>query len=285
MPESVDPTAGGVEEYNSQKGGAPEALGGLYDANLSGPGAVQYPRPGERVSDAYVTHLSENRPKAVSGEQILQRLLMLSPAARRELQRKLIEAGNLPANYKVTGMVDAKFKSAMQEIFSEAASMNTEVRDANGNVIQKGYATWQDYLADKIRSVQAGESEGGKGGDGKGGRTTYTNVTRIDPTSAQASLRELIGRDPSQGELDKFMSAYNKAAAKSPSVTVQDVDADGNVTSTTSGGFDAETLARNVAQDTNPDYANYQAVATYFPVFQQLFGGADEIGNVVTDVS
>lgn len=103
-------------------------------------------------------------------------------------------------------------------------------------------------------------------------------VQHLDPTAARdalnAAFTSAVGRAPTEAELKQFAANYDAAARKNPLVTTAVRDASGATTTTTTGGVDAQPIAENLYIH-SPEYANYQAVSTYFPAIERALAGKD----------
>lgn len=103
-------------------------------------------------------------------------------------------------------------------------------------------------------------------------------IQHLDPEHARSALtsafKDAVGRAPSETELSKFVANYDSAAKSHPVITQSDRNAAGVITSRQSGGVDSEPIARSLYVN-NPEYANYQAVAKYFPAVESVLAGKD----------
>ena len=133
---------------------------------------------------------------------------------------------------------------------------------------------------------------------------TQTSVYDLSPEDARASLEDtmtkMLGRAPTEEEIHDFINAAQTAAKKDPTTATATFtpgdtglsgdsstqDTSGGVTTQTDAngttvidqhqGFSAQDvaqMAQNRAKNA-PDYAEYQAVATYFPALQQMLGAS-----------
>jgi hypothetical protein len=132
--------------------------------------------------------------------------------------------------------------------------------------------------------------------DLSGTRTTTSSNTSVsrdimDPNDAMALTRAMLqrelGRDPTKGEFEDFVSAVQAAQRRNPTrthttqtntVTTNKkgrvVDSDTSSSSTTTGGITqagVEDLMLRKAR-ANPDWAEWQAVGTYAPALFQALG-------------
>jgi len=104
---------------------------------------------------------------------------------------------------------------------------------------------------------------------------TSTSIDLTSPLDAKAlisdTLSKYLGRAANDAEVSTFTNTLNNAQKASPTVTQTTQTANGDSTSTTSGGVSAASagqMAKDYAQ-AKPDYAEYQAAGTYM---NYLFG-------------
>lgn len=111
--------------------------------------------------------------------------------------------------------------------------------------------------------------------------TTSTQIDEMDPATARSTFEQaaasLLGRAPTEHELQDFISKAQQIAKENPSIatTTSKVGFDGNVEegtqqTVTRGGADvvkakAEQAATDQAKQSE-DYGAYQAAGTYFPL-------------------
>ncbi len=94
-----------------------------------------------------------------------------------------------------------------------------------------------------------------------------------------AAAQQLVGRDPTKGEISAFQKALNKYEKANPTITKTTTNYLGDeVTgqeSTTTGGV--KDGARNVMAmediKADPEYGAYQAATTYFDALMEMIGG------------
>lgn len=118
---------------------------------------------------------------------------------------------------------------------------------------------------------------------------TFTSKSKsVDiwsPTDARglirATLRRELDRDPTEVEFEEFVSTLQAAQRKHPATTTTTVtrNKDGDVTdqsSVTRGGL-GSTGIQEIAQreaESNPHWAEWQAVGTFFPALMDALGSA-----------
>lgn len=201
--------------------------------------------------------------KATIGS-LLERLSSMSGPEITILQQKLFAAGmygTMPEERIAWGHPDLPTVSAFGDLLGDAT------RDRSASDMP-----WQNYLDLRAKDAKAAtEAAGPK-------TTTSRTVTNINATTAGAALRNLIGRNPTQSELDQFTASYNELAAKSPQVQTTTTDADGNQSTSTTGGVNPEEVARQAAGE-NPEYASYQAVATFMPALEKAMQADSGLGS------
>jgi anti-sigma factor ChrR (cupin superfamily) len=101
-----------------------------------------------------------------------------------------------------------------------------------------------------------------------------------DKASAEAAVRSLfqeqLGRDPEEGEMDRYVSMIQSGYRSHPSTTTttQTTDAQGNTTqksSTTGGNYDPSSMLVDQAQ-ADPEWGSYQAATKYFNAMISALG-------------
>jgi hypothetical protein len=233
-------------------------------------------RAGTPGAESYTPDVDGAPGAPVHGVSVETGVIMqqLNAYSRRDLMRlqERLKAAGLLKNY-VPGLPDDKTRDAFGNLLQEAS---------RAALTDNRMVTWQGYLLERIQAVQSDPEASGVGGDGSGGpsRSTFKQIYQLDETAARPALRDMIGRDPSRDELDKFMASYNSAAKRSASTQTTVSDGNGNTTQTTVQS-DPQEIARQAAME-NPDYANYQAVATYFPMIDRVLSGMGQT-DVIED--
>lgn len=146
--------------------------------------------------------------------------------------------------------------------------------DADAPFSRKTASKWYDKAIGKTTGKPHKETQ------------VNTSVDLFSPEDARglarATLQQALGRDPSEAEYEDFIAALQAKARANPSVsrTTTQFDAEGNVTAvrTVNSGGLTEAGINNFAQEqaeAAPDWAEWQAVGTYFP------GVMDALGSVV----
>jgi hypothetical protein len=108
-------------------------------------------------------------------------------------------------------------------------------------------------------------------------RNTQVNYQIPSVTEATASIttmfQKLLGRDPTEGEIERYRSMWIGQARKDPTtVTTTNVtDQFGNTrsSSTSEGGFDPSGFLPEQVQG-DPEWGAYQASTTYYNVLNQI---------------
>jgi hypothetical protein len=120
---------------------------------------------------------------------------------------------------------------------------------------QDGQNVWSWF--DKAMAVLAAGGDptgGGSSGGSSGGprTTTSTSVQQFNEgdaeVSADGAMQDAVGRDASDAEVQAFLAAMNSAAAASPQTTTTTYDAEGNSSSTSSGGINPSAVAEDQAE-------------------------------------
>jgi hypothetical protein len=122
--------------------------------------------------------------------------------------------------------------------------------------------------------ILAGNHKGATG-------STQTQKSFVIPTveDAHAATKQmfqsLMGRGPDENELNRYASMMTAYAQKHPKVTKTVTDANGNQTTTSSGGVSdaalGDVMSNQARQD--PEYGAYQAATTYWNALQGALGG------------
>lgn len=205
-------------------------------------------------------------PRVVDDVKTFDEALLLfntwSDRQIKDFAERLVGEGILPADYtfdEVRGAWETFVKEA--ERFTAAGRKITP---------------W-DVIA-----YYSGEKIGGGGSDEKGQARTQTSTQFHLSTPAEARgmlsqmLSNLIGRAPSDDEVDSFQEALNGEQRRNPTTTTVEYDEEGNSTSTTTGGMDAGAYAGEYAQgeEFESEAGTYQAATTYFNALREAIGPA-----------
>lgn len=105
--------------------------------------------------------------------------------------------------------------------------------------------------------------------------TTQTSYNTPSRQEAEAMIRQLfrdkVGRDPDEGEMSKYRGMIIRKASDNPTVSRTVYDADGNATTTTSGGIDIQSEIQGLVQE-DDDYGTFQAGTTYLNALMSALG-------------
>lgn len=220
---------------------------------------------------------------------------------KRDLAKRLAMAGFLDVAYAKT--LDETVSQATLMDVSDAYANLLMAASARFNAGQN--MSPDDILEMNIRYNLAAAGIDAKDLDKKGGKLDldalyakatgqsagkpHTEVTKSKsydiwaPEDARGlarnTLQSVLGRDPSEAEFEDFVTALQTKQRENPTITTTRThyDAQGNAvrqSSTNTGGLHEagiEELAREQAQAA-PDYAEWQAVGTYFPAIMQALG-------------
>lgn len=207
-----------------------------------------------RVAEAGGTDVRAYDSTATTVGALIQSLASMTVSARKELQKRLVASGNLPQTYQVAGALDKQMVAGFADLLKESAA----------NSVVNPNSSWSDYLTEKIRSIEVDAAT----------PKVSKSVRLLSMSEASPVFRDAfsaaVGRAPTDAEISKFVNAYN-AKAKSSPVTETSQMTGGVQTTTTMGGVDPGQVAHDMAVE-NPDYANYQAVATYMPLLEKALG-------------
>lgn len=287
MPEN---TPAGVDEY---AGSAPAPVPGTgvnfgayygidaataslpVQGSSGGVNARAAERAGEQGSgpykDDFRSQPAPNQATATVGA-IIQALNGLSTKNRRDLQEKLIRAGFLPKNYSASGAMEKDFVRSFAEMLTEFSRSNQIPKtDASGAV--EGYVNWMSYLDSRAVDNEQAEAKAKKKADAEANppKVELINYNMAAPAYKEA-FRAAVGRDPSDSEINAFVDSYNAKAKENP-LTKKVEMVDGVEVTSYEGGVSEDYMSDQIEE--NADYANYQAVATYFPAMERILGGND----------
>lgn len=130
-----------------------------------------------------------------------------------------------------------------------------------------------------------GGPNGPRVGKPKTVRRVDKNIQNLSPADADAYTKQvfqdMVGRDPTDGELAKYRSMLIGLSAKNPQVTTttSNYDAEGVLTgsvSNTTGGFTSG-MAQSAVQggvDSTAEYGTYLAAVKYYNALQGALGAA-----------
>lgn len=246
------------------------STGSVYDQQASlkdppvymGPGAVQLDLGSAPLTNAQKTVPGRN---IVSSSAAVSQWYEWEEDERKALAKKLFDAGIIGS----AADMDAAFR-AWSAAVSEAA---------NYQQVGKDVTPWQILENQGSYNRAAGIGPGG-GQVPKARDQTNTSYSYLDEgqatVTAKSMFRQATGRDPNEDELNSFVTQIVSLSKQSPSVTKTHTDVEGNTTSRFTPGFteaDAQqAIDTKLAAD--PETGAYQAVSMYYPLLEQLMGGA-----------
>lgn len=234
------------------------ALSKNDNAVYMGPGKIRYRRSGPRRMDEYGSDVET----IVGGDDIQTKDELMSwlsdPAKVEAIKARALKAGLAVESYE-------DIAKLWQSVVAQAATTYSRT--------QKKVTPWALI---EMRGKYVGPD-----GKMKDKVTVSTQIDEMDPAQARGLLEQtasqMLGRAPSQSELDDFIAKAQMIARNNPSVTTTTsrVGFDGEVEtgtsqSVTKGGgaavnAQAQTAAIDMAKQ-DEDYGAYQAAGTYFPL-------------------
>lgn len=205
---------------------------------------------------------------------------------KKALARKLIQAGYLPATGSSLDEAVANIPLADLEKAWQSVVMETAQKNANGIWVTPQQLIQQrvDYALDAAKGTKMEDFLKGttpKEEKPFSGTKEFTSVSRDIFSASEAKgvirgvLQQELGRDPTAEEFQDFIDALQTEQRQNPSrTTTSTVYREGDAvsqSSTTTGGIDPGEFALQQAQ-ANPDWAEWQAVGTYFPAAMDTLG-------------
>jgi len=195
---------------------------------------------------------------------LVKQLYGLTPEQIKDLQQQLSDAGYGGSGLTVTGRIDLSTISAYESLLTDVYN---EQQNGDADV------TPQDWLSDLATQAKSSENASKA--------STQTSVNLSDPFTAQSilnsALSDLLGRDATADELSQFTAALTGAERANPTVTSQTgsgTSSDTTVSSTTSGGFDAEQFAQNWVKEHYGPEVNADKAAIAFGMIAKAFTGS-----------
>lgn len=203
---------------------------------------------------------------------------------KREMAEKLVRAGYLPPPAKGESMEDYLKRIPLATVRQAYAGLleDTAQRNASG----QPNLTPTDLLE---QNIEYGK-DFFKSLDGKGAgagedipdlkKQTQTSIDIYSPSQARGLIRNVLmqqlGREPTEDEFADFRDALNDEQRENPvtSTTRYAYDEYGRAvdsTTTSRGGIDEGEYATQWAQS-QPGWAEWQAVGTYFPTLLNALG-------------
>lgn len=256
----------------------PVWTGGTFDEGAKGRGPVN------ANMDPFTVHRKPESSKQVIGE-----FSRWTNKRKKNLARRLALAGYFGAPRVGESLDDfvASIPLAQLEEAWGQVVMETAQKNANGVWVTPDQNIQQQI--DYNQSAAKGTSlegwytgaSGGTEGEDPNRTEKFVSVSRDIFSASQAKglirgvLQQELGRDPTAEEFEDFITALQTKQRENPTRTVQRTiyrDGDPVRQSTTStGGIDPAEFALEQAQ-ANPDWAEWQAIGTYFPAVMNTLG-------------
>lgn len=181
----------------------------------------------------------------------------------------------------LAGILQDPSKASLFDVQSAYADLLSAASDR----FQRGKLVTPSQLLDNLIRYKHGDEDISSlvGKYRSGGFTEtqepYTRTNEVvdltDPDTARGilkqSMSQMLGYEPDKAEFEDFLSVLHSEERDNPVLQTTHVDAEGNATTTQEGGVNAQQQAQEWVED-RPDYAEWQAVATYFPAMQQALG-------------
>lgn len=229
--------------------------------SVQAPAGIPYKKPGQMVQ--------KQVPYMVPVADARYMMYTLAPDAKKQLDE--VTTAYFGHNRWDPSWQDNVWEQAIQVSANAKAYANQNVTPVDA---------FQMIVSDMSKASGGGRGGGGGGGGAAGPTTTTTtskSVSLTDPGSARAlvnkSLTDYLGREATEAEQEKFLSALNAAERRSPTVTRQTTrSVPGRGTSTvtqeveTQQGFNPSTFAQEYAQS-QEGAAEYQAATNLLDVF------------------
>lgn len=293
MREGGMPSAGSTGSSTTGYLAAERARLGVTAGPTAGPaqGPVVFASPQTRVP----TPNSPDRPYQVidrpATKSVTELMLEFDEMDRKE-KRKLAKRLALGGFFSDS--------PRMGESLDEFVARKTlgEVTDAYGRLISEASGRFmsagQQITPDALlqQHIDYNQSAGGlfgKGGKGAGAgeeapftgtkKYTQTNIDIYSPSQARGVIRQVLlaelGREPTEDEFADFRDALNDDVRDNPTTSTTSTKyVEGEAVSSTTrtrGGVDAGDAAVEWAQS-QPGWAEWQAVGTYFPALMSTLG-------------
>lgn len=273
--------------------GAP--LGGMPGAGAGGPFAGlmanQEPVVTVNVSDRRPTPSDPNRPyqvrttpdiKQVPLSAMLTQFDGFTAKQKRDLAKRMVRAGLLPEPPSGMTIDEWVKKIPLSQVRATYANLleDTAERNASGQPTLTPVELLNqqvEYYKDNFAGGKVAGSEEDAFTGVKKDKSTHVDI--YSPTEARGLIRNVLkaelGREPTEDEFEDFRASLNAEMEDNPSVQVtrtryQEGEAVSSSTRTR-GGIDPNEYATEWAQS-QPGWAEWQAVGTYFPTVMNLLG-------------
>lgn len=286
----------GLLQQEAAKFGIP--LGGMPGAGAGGPFAGLMPNQEPVVtvsaSDRRPTPGDPNRPyqvrtspdtiKQVPLSAMLTQFDGFSAKQKQDLAKRMVRAGLLPEPPSGMTIDEWVKKIPLSQVRATYANLleDTAERNASGQPT----LTPVELLDQQVEYYKGNWKDGKVAGSEEdapftGVKKDRTIVTDIyNPTEARSLIRNVLkaelGREPTDDEFEDFRASLNAEMEDNPSVQIsrqryKDGEPVGPNRVTTRGGVDPSGYALEWAQS-QPDWAEWQAVGTYFPTVMNMLG-------------
>lgn len=191
-------------------------------------------------------------------QEVNRAILQMTPAERKVIADKMVAAGMIDEQYDMSDVEKAWTTLVGDAIDWHAANPND--------------------LLTPVDMIDL------KHGDGTGGMKKPVDVisksTSISTNDqARNMLRQMmaqqLGRRPTQVEIDDFQGSLNEAQRNNPTVTTRTQQANGDSSSTTTGGMDESEFAYDavVSDDPDSEYGKYTQATQYYNAFLSAIRG------------
>lgn len=182
--------------------------------------AIPQPK-GENAERIAGKQKQTTRPKIPKTVQQLEHDLYGLPSDQvKALQKKLLDAGYAPQGFKASGIIDQDTIQAYDNLLKETAAYQNEPKSELKQI------TPNELLDRKIAGIKAAG-----GNNSQKQTTTTTSINLTDPITAKGylvgSMKSLLGRMPTAGEINQFVSSLNAFESANPQVTTQTTSSSG----------------------------------------------------------
>lgn len=270
-------------------------LGGMPGAGGGFSGLMnQEPAVTVKVSDRRPTPSSADRPYQVRTtpdiaqvplSSLLSQFDALPVKKKQELAADMVRAGLLPEPPAGVTIADWVKKISLSQV--RVAYANLLADTAERNATGQPTLTPVDLLDQQIEYFK-GNFKDGKVAGTEAEEELFTGVDKqksiatdiYSPTEARGLIRNVLraelGREPTDDEFEDFRASLNAELEDNPSVSVSrqrfvEGEPVGPMRTTSRGGVDVNEYATNWAQS-QPGWAEWQAVGRYFPTAMNLLG-------------
>lgn len=205
-------------------------------------------RLGKQYEMVTVDQYADNHMQSLNEQQL------------RQLQEQLFKTGYIPQS-AVTGRANVYTSSGYQKFLTDVAD----------ETVRSGPITPEDYMQQALAAAN-------KNSTNPNAPHSSTSTTIASPEDARSlalqTFQQLLGKRPSQKQMDAFYAALTTYEQANPSVTNTTSSANGNHTnSVTSGGADPAAFAQQyVDQNYGRQEGTHDALHYYDLVNQALTG-------------